>query len=172
MTMESGERSWISRVLWITGLVEDTLLVLMLTAMVVLAGAQIVLREVFHGAILWADPVLRVGVLWVGMVGAMVATRNDKQIAVDIVSRFLPGLWKKRVRVLTDIFTSVVAGVVAWSAFRLMVEDRAAGGMTIGSVPVWICEAILPVAFAVISLRYLMFAIRHLRASMRRGGAP
>lgn len=168
--MDSGERSLVSRVLWITGLVEDALVVLLLAAMVVLAGAQIVLREVFHSAIVWADPVLRVGVLWVGMIGAMVATRNDKQIGVDIVSRFLSGPWQSRVRVVTDIFTSVVAGVVAWSAFRLMAEDRAAGGMTIGSVPVWICEAILPVAFAVISLRYLMFAIRHLRSSVAGGG--
>ena len=172
MTMESGERSLVARVLSITGLVEDALLVLLLAAMVIVAGAQIVLREVFHSAILWADPVLRVSVLWVGMIGAMVATRNDKQIAVDIVSRFLSRRWQNRVRVLTDVFTSLVSGVVAWSAFRLMAEDRAAGGMTIGSVPVWICEAILPVAFAVISLRYLMFAVRHLRSSVAGGGAP
>ncbi len=169
--MGSDEPSWVSRVLRITAFVEDSLLVLMLAALVVLAGAQIFLRELLHSAILWADPLLRVGVLWVGMVGAMVATRDDKQIAVDVVSRYLPMRWRSRVRVVTDVFTSIVAAVVAWSALRLMMVDRTAGGMTIGSVPVWLCEAILPVAFAIISLRYLMFAVRHLRSSAAGGEA-
>ncbi len=77
-----------------TALVEDALLVLILAAMVGLAATQIVLRNLFDGAILWADPMLRVAVLWVGMIGAMVATRIDKQISVDAVSRFLPLRWK------------------------------------------------------------------------------
>jgi len=170
--MGKAERSLVDRALWLSRVVEDALLVLMLTTMVVLAGAQIILRNFFDSAILWADPLLRVGVLWLGMVGAMVATRNDKQISVDAVSRFLPDRWRDRVRVVTDLFTSGVAALVAWSAYRLMVDDRAAGGMTIGSVPVWICEAILPVAFAVISLRYLLFTIRHLRSGVVGGGEP
>jgi len=161
--MAGGKQSAVTRLLWVTRLVEDGLLVFLLAAMVALAGAQIVLRNLFHGAILWADPLLRVAVLWIGMIGAMVATRNDRQITIDAVSRFLPDLWKARMRVVTDLFTAVVSAVVAWSAYRLMMDDRAAGGVAIATVPVWVCESILPVAFAVISLRYLLFAIQHLR---------
>ncbi len=144
---------------------EDALLVTLLSAMILVAGAQIVLRNLFDGAILWADPLLRVAVLWVGMIGAMVATRSDKQIAIDALSRFLPEHWKFRFRVVTDLFTAAVSAVVAWSAFRLMMGDREAGGMAISFVPVWVCESILPVAFAVIALRYLLFAVEHLRQS-------
>ncbi len=164
--MADGEKSTLARLLWLTELVEDALLVLLLASMIVLAGAQIVLRNFFDSAIVWADPLLRVGVLWVGMIGAMVATRGDKQISIDAVSKFLPPRMKAGIRVATDIFTAVVSGVVAWSAYRLMLEDRAAGGMTIGFVPVWICEAVIPVAFAVIAFRYLVYAVRHARASV------
>ena len=164
--MAEGKRSVVTRLLWLTRLIEDALLVLLLGAMIVLAGTQIVLRNLFDGAIVWADPLLRVAVLWVGMIGAMVATRNDRQISIDAVSRFLPDLWKARMRVVTDLFTAVVSAVVAWSAYRLMVDDRAAGGLAIAKVPVWVCESILPVAFAVIALRYLLFAIKHLRAGI------
>jgi TRAP-type C4-dicarboxylate transport system permease small subunit len=144
---------------------EDALLVVLLTAMILIAGAQILLRNLFDSAILWADPLLRVAVLWVGMIGAMVATRYDKQITIDAVSRFLPKHWKFRLRVVTDFFTAAVSAVVAWSAFRLMMADRADGGMTIAFVPVWVCESILPVAFAVIAVRYLLYAVEHLRKS-------
>jgi TRAP-type C4-dicarboxylate transport system permease small subunit len=103
------------------------------------------------------------------MIGAMVATRNDRQISIDAVSRFLPDLWKARMRVVTDVFTAVVSAVVAWSAYRLMIDDRAAGGLTIAKVPVWVCESILPVAFAIIAIRYLLFAIKHLREGISEG---
>ena len=164
--MERTETSVISRLLRVTALVEDALLVLILASMVGLAATQIVLRNLFDGAILWADPMLRVGVLWVGMIGAMVATRSDKQISVDAVSRFLPMRWKARVRIITDLFTAGVSAVVAWSALRLVLDDRAAGGTAVAFVPVWACEAILPVAFGVIALRYLLFAIKHMKMSV------
>ena len=170
--MAEGKQTAVTRLLRLTGLIEDTLLVGMLGAMIVLTTAQIVLRNVFDGAIIWADPLLRVAVIWVGMIGAMVATRNDRQISIDAVSRFLPDLWKARMRVVTDLFTAVVSAVVAWSAFRLMIDDRAAGGLAIAKVPVWVCESILPVAFAVIALRYLLFAIKHLRAGIAEEDVP
>jgi len=166
--MEHTEPSFVGRLLRATALIEDALLVVILAAMVGLATTQIVLRNLFDGAILWADPMLRVGVLWVGMIGAMVATRGDKQISVDAVSRFLPPRWKARVRVVTDLFTAVVSAVVAWSALRLVLDDRAAGGTAVAFVPVWACEAILPLAFAVIALRYLLFAIKHTKMSVAR----
>lgn len=166
MTMEPTRPSIVSRLLRTTALVEDALLVMILAAMVILAAIQIILRNVFDDAILWAGPMLRVGVLWVGMIGAMVATRSDNQISIDAVSRFLPKLWKARVRVVTDLFTAIVAAVVAWSAFRLVLDDRAAGVTAVAFVPLWVCEAILPVAFGVIAIRYFLFAIRHLRVSV------
>ena len=161
--MADASRSPVDRLLRLAALVEDALLVLLLTAMVLVAGAQIVLRNLFDTSFVWADPLLRVSVLWIGMIGAMVATRNDRQITVDLVSRFVPPHWRARGRVITDLFTAVVSAVVAWSAYRLMMEDRSMGGMTIGPIPVWICEAVLPVAFAVIAFRYLLYFIRHLK---------
>jgi TRAP-type C4-dicarboxylate transport system permease small subunit len=162
----------IGRVLRATALIEDALLVFILAAMVGLAVTQIILRNLFDSAILWADPVLRVGVLWVGMIGAMVATRSDKQISIDAISRYLPPRAKAGVRVVTDMFTAVVSAVVAWSALRLVLDDRAAGVTSGAFFPVWICEAILPLAFGIIALRYTLFAIRHLKMNATDEGVP
>jgi TRAP-type C4-dicarboxylate transport system permease small subunit len=161
--MADDTRTPVERLLRVAALVEDGLLVVLLTAMVAVAGAQIVLRNLFDSSLVWADPLLRVSVLWIGMIGAMVATRNDKQISIDLVSRFVPAHWRARGRVITDLFTAAVSAVVAWSAYRLMLEDRAMGGMTIGPIPVWICEAVLPVAFAVIAFRYLLYFVTNLK---------
>jgi TRAP-type C4-dicarboxylate transport system permease small subunit len=158
------------RVLRVVEALEDGLLIVLLAGMILLAASQIVVRNVFGGGLLWADPSLRVMVLWVGLIGAMVATRYDKQISVDVVSRFLPARAKAAVRVITDLFTFGVSAFVAWSSFRLVMDDRAAGTTLFASVPLWVCEAILPLAFAVIALRYLVYTVQHFRSALKTGG--
>ena len=60
---------------------------------------------------------------------------------------------------------------VCCARMRAIVRRRcgariAAGVTAVAFVPVWICEAILPVAFAVIALRYALFAVKHMRLSV------
>ncbi|MCD4750391.1 MAG: TRAP transporter small permease [Thermoanaerobaculales bacterium] len=170
--MSEGRQGLIPRLLLFLGAVEDAILATILTAMIVLAAVQIVLRNVFGSGIIWADPMLRVSVLWIGMVGAMAATRDDRQISVDALSRFLPKKWTPRLRVVTDIFTSVVAAFLSWHAGRLVLEDRMAGMVAFSSVPVWVCELVLPFAMGIIALRYAAYAVRHLREAFTMGKGP
>lgn len=160
------------RVLRFLGVFEDAILASVLGVMIVIAAIQIVLRNVFDTGFLWADPMLRVSVLWVGMLGAMAATRDDRQISVDALSRFLPSSWNTRVRVLTDIFTAVVAGFFSWHAGRLVIEDHASGMTAFAWVPVWVCELILPVAMAIIAIRYAIYAWKHFREALAGEPTP
>ena len=93
---------------------EDAILVCILTAMLVLAGVQILARNFFQAGILWADILVRVMVLWVGLVGAMVAARRNQHISIDIVSRLLPQGVKKPVTAVLNLFAAVVCGIVAY----------------------------------------------------------
>jgi TRAP-type C4-dicarboxylate transport system permease small subunit len=162
--------SWFARVDRLIRFVEDTILATVLSVMIGLAVTQIVLRNVFDSGLLWADPLLRVMVLWVGLLGAMVATRMDKQITVDVLSRLLPTRWNAGARVVTDLFTAGVSLVLAWHSVRLVLDDRLVGTVAFAKVPIWVCEAILPVAFAVIGVEYLMHAGLHLRRAAIGGG--
>ncbi len=166
----AGDRpSTVARLLRVLAIVEDGLLVVLLAGLIVLAAAQIALRNFLDTSLLWADPAVRVMVLWVAMIGAVVATRFDKQISVDAVSRFLSGRWKAAGRVATDLFTSGVSLALAWHSARLLLEDRAGGTTIFASVPLWVCELVLPVAFGVIGLRYLAYAVAHGRKAIAPG---
>ena len=50
---------------------EDALLVLILTGMILLAAAQIVLRNFFDVGFIWGDELLRMLVLWLAVAGAV-----------------------------------------------------------------------------------------------------
>ena len=142
--------------------IEDGLLVLLLSAMIGLAGSQIVLRNLWAAGLFWADPLLRVAVLWVGLLGAMAATRDDNHITVDIVSRMLSERARSAGRVITDLFTSAVCGLLAYHGARMVRMDYEAGLVAFAAVPAWACELIIPIGFGVIAVRFLLSSLDHL----------
>ena len=70
------------------------------------------------------------------------------------------------------IGTAAVSAFLSWHAGRLVLEDRAVGMVAFASVPVWVCEMVLPLAFGLIALRYLLYAVDHGRAGFTSGRAP
>lgn len=151
----------------VTG-IENGLLIALLALMVSLAGTQIVLRNLLDMSILDVDQLLRLLVLWVALLGAVAASREAKHIGVDVISRWLPGRTRAGVRVLTDVFTIAVCLLLSWQAFRFVKSERGAEEMAFGSLPIWLAELILPVAFALIALRYLLLLVHHVRQSLGR----
>ncbi|MGN6519645.1 MAG: TRAP transporter small permease [Dokdonella sp.] len=136
---------WIERV-------ETGLVAVLVLAMVVLAGAQILLRNVFESGLSWADPLLRAMVLWAAMLGALAAARDDKHIGLDLVTHFVRGRTRRVLRVATLLFAAAVAAAMAWYGVALVQLDIDSGAATAG-VPNWAIEAIVPVGFGLLALR-------------------
>jgi TRAP-type C4-dicarboxylate transport system permease small subunit len=152
---------WAARLIRGTNRLEEGLLVALVAVMVAVAGAQIVLRNLFGGGLPWADPLLRVLVLWVGLVGAMVATQRYKHVSIDVVMRFLPVRWQQATRAVIDLFSFAVCATIAFYAGAFVAAERAAGTLAFGGVPSWICALVIPFAFGAIAVRYLGFAWSH-----------
>lgn len=138
---------------------EDTVLVLLLCAMIVLACAQIVLRNFFDSGLIWGDEALRLMVLWLALAGAVAASRADKHIAIDVLSRFLPPLGQRLTRILTNGFTAFVCGLVAWHALQFVLQAYEFEDELLGGLPAWWFQAVMPVAFALMCWRYTVFII-------------
>lgn len=140
---------------------EDLLLALLLGVMVLLAPLQIVLRNFFDSGIDWGDPLLRALVLWVALLGALAASRGNRQITVDVLSRVLHGRAKSAARVVTSTFTSAVCFVIAWYAVAFIASGL--GTTAFADVPSWTIEVIIPVSFGLIGVRYGIQACLHVR---------
>ena len=135
---------------------EDAVLVLALLFMLTMALLQIVMRNFFDSGFLWAESFLRVLVLWVAMLGAMVATRERNHINIDLISRFAKSELMIWLRVLTHLFSAFVCGVCAWHAVIFIQYEFDDGTIAFGMVPVWICQSIIPLAFGIMALRFLV----------------
>jgi len=139
---------------------EDGLLVLILSSMILLAGTQIVLRNLFDMGFFWSDELLRLLVLWIAVAGAVAASRKDRHISIAILERFLPDSARKFTQVLLDIFTSGVCVLISWHSAAFVRTSMEFGDTMLGNLPAWIPQLIMPVGFALIAWRYALFAFR------------
>ncbi|HEX7027528.1 MAG TPA: TRAP transporter small permease [Gammaproteobacteria bacterium] len=147
--------------------VEDGILILLLTAMLLLGVTQILLRNVFDSGLLWAGPLLRVMLLWVGLLGAMVASRYDKHIGIDVLSRLAGEKWRPWLRIATDLFAGLVCVIVAFYAGRFVLDEFTYATPGFAGIPAWMLEIVIPLAFGVIALRYLISSGMQLQRGLK-----
>jgi TRAP-type C4-dicarboxylate transport system permease small subunit len=143
--------------------IEEAILLALLGLMILLSSTQILLRNAWDSGIAWSDPLLRILVLWVGLLGAMLATRQNKHIRIDILSRYLPAPWKRFSDLVSNLFSSAICALLAWHSGRFVHYEWLDGSVVLGNFPAWLTELILPLGFAVISLRFLLLAWQSLK---------
>jgi TRAP-type C4-dicarboxylate transport system permease small subunit len=145
--------------IWLSRL-EDYLLAALVLVLVGLAGTQILLRNFLQTGLSWADPFLRTLVLWTGMLGALAAIRDDKHIALDVLQRFLSSRAQRVARVVTLGFAAVISAMMAWYGLGLVRVDTAEAAQVgaVSAIPSWLPESILPIAFALIAIRFAIHA--------------
>lgn len=151
MTFTSGAKRIIR---WLRA-IEDTILVTLLMSMLLLAITQIGLRNFYDSGIIWGDALLRVLVLWVGLIGAMVASRKGDHINIDLITRFVNVRLKTVIGFISSFATSIITGLLAYYSYRFVMLEYDDGLVAFAGVPNWTCEIILPISFGVIALRYL-----------------
>ncbi|MCP4371235.1 MAG: TRAP transporter small permease [Deltaproteobacteria bacterium] len=139
--------------------VENGILVLLLLSMLAVAVLQILMRNLFESGIMWGDILVRILVLWVGLAGAMVASRRGNHISIDILSHYLPKRAGNTLKYTVEFFTAAICSVAAFYTFRFVKIEFEEGGMAFAQVPIWVCEAIIPIAFIIIALRYFMLSV-------------
>ncbi|MEQ8859901.1 MAG: TRAP transporter small permease [Pseudomonadales bacterium] len=139
--------------------VENGVLAALLATMIGVAAYQVLARNLFDSGLLWGDGLVRVLVLWVTLLGGMVAARADEHIRMDLAARFLSARWNRQLRRLTSAFTVIVCGLFAYHSARFVWIDFQEGVLAFAAVPAWVCEAIMPVGGAVMGLRYVLHVI-------------
>ncbi len=138
---------------------EDVLLLLLVLTMLVLSFSQLVLRNLDMGGMAWSDAAVRINVLWLAMFGAMRASRMQRHISIDVLTRYLPASWRKPLHFVVSLSCAGICSWAAWYSLKFVILEHEDGALAFLNVPVWLCEAIIPMALATIALRFLFYAL-------------
>ncbi len=136
--------------------VENSLIILILGVMVILAFLQVLLRNFFDTGILWGDIFLRHLVLWVGFIGASLATREEKHINIDVLTRIISKRYIPYVKMIIDLVSVIICILLAHAGYKFLMDEIKYETILFENIPSWYFELIIPVGFALMAFRFLL----------------
>jgi len=139
--------------------VEQGIVTLLLTIIILLATYQIGLRWFTSGGLPWIDPLLRYSVLWGGLLGAVLATARSEHISLDVVSYLIPDAMKPWLKLFTLCFSAVVSGFLFQAALLFLKSEMEFGGNSLFGFPYWVWYLVFPLSFGLITIHFAMSAL-------------
>ncbi len=140
------------------------LLVLCLAAMLLLAAAQILARNVFRASIPHTEELLEWLVLWGAMLGAMLASIRCRHITIDALSHLLGDSGRRWAAIAAQSFATVVCAALWLITGSFWLESLGYGETTLGDAPRWVFESVVPAAFSIMAgahCRHVVSLVRH-----------
>ncbi len=68
--------------------IEDYLIVLLLSLVILVSLTQIGMRLFFNTSIIWGDEFIKIIILWLAMIASVSASRSNRHLKIDLIDNF------------------------------------------------------------------------------------
>jgi TRAP-type C4-dicarboxylate transport system permease small subunit len=133
---------------------------LLLGGMVLLAAAQIIMRNVFSYSLFWGDDLLQLALLWLVMAGAVAAARHGEHIRINVLERLFSRKARPWLEALLHGFTATICGVLTVQSTRFVLASAHYGDTLLGDMPAWLGQLVMPIGFGLLALQYASRVLR------------
>lgn len=140
---------------WLARL-ERAAVVLLLTGLLGVGFLQVIWRNLLASGMFWADELLQHMVLWLGFLGASLATREHRHLHLDVVTHFLPMRWQLGLGLLVNTAALAICLLLLQAAWEFVRSEYTAGIVLTFGVPTWLVQSIVPLGFGAIALRFAL----------------
>ena len=137
---------------------ENALVAASLALLVVVPIGEALLRKVFHTGIAGSAAISQHLVLWVCMLGAMLAAREGRLLTLFEFASFGGPKLQRICRGAGHFGAAVISGVLAVASALFVYSERGAGSTLAFGIPLWVAQSMMPLGFAAIALRLLLRA--------------
>ena len=137
--------------------IENGLLTTLAAALLLGAFVQI-LGRMFDASPVWLDPAMRALTLWIALVGAVVASREQRQLHIDALVARMPTPWQSLVRGVGGLTTAAVCALLAYASYGFFALEAEAPSNSFGFVQSHWLAAMLPACFALMALHSVIAA--------------
>jgi C4-dicarboxylate transporter, DctM subunit len=139
---------------------ENALAVAALLGMGILPVLELFLRTFFRTGIPGTVGYVQNLTLWVGFFGAMVASREGRHLSLSTGMVGLPQGLRGIASTSAAFVSTGVASALCWASLEFVRAEIQSPLTIAGWLPIWVVESILPISFAVITLRFAVQAGR------------
>ena len=134
--------------------IEDLLSIIVLAVMALLPLIEFGGRTIIEKGIAGSIPLVEHLTLWIAFLGAALAARSDRHLALSSGS-FLPDRLLAYAHLMTGILGAAVSASLFWAAVELVKVMRGVESTVALGIPVWLAMCILPAGFGVIAARFI-----------------
>ncbi len=146
---------------------ERVLLVFLVALLVFLGFVQILFRNLISVGIIWVDPLARHLVLWIALLGASIAVRENRHINIDLLADRLSPALHRRIQGGVQLFSALVCLLLVHPAVRFLQDDYQTGKTLALGIPLWTSQAIMPVMMLVLGVRFILKGCTNLFSKTR-----
>jgi len=170
---------------------EELVLGIGLGLMALIPVVELVGRKWFGTGVRGATEYLQHLTLWIGFLGAVLATRENKHLKIGALAQWLPERFNRIIHAITGFLAAAVCAGLFGASLQLVVAEApalpswmapvvpafverwlepvglyASGGFSkvAAWIPIWIAEAIMPVGFLLMAVRFILASARSLWA--------
>ena len=143
---------------WLTR-ITGWLIIFFLSVMIAMAFGQVVLRNFFHTSIEWGDVFLRHLVLWIGFLGAIIATGEGRHLKIEFINRLAPERYRKVIYIATNLFAAVVCFFLMKAAIAFVQMEGESSDTLILNLSTTYFIIIIPVGYGIIAFRFLVRSV-------------
>jgi tripartite ATP-independent transporter DctM subunit len=132
--------------------IENGASIVLLAVMALVPLVEIGGRRLLGRGIPGSIPLVEHLTLWVAFMGAALAARSDRLLAMSTAT-FLSGRLKSQARLFTGTLGAAISSALAWASLGLVFVERKTGGDVALGIPVWIAMCVMPLGFAIVAVR-------------------
>lgn len=135
---------------------ENSLAGLALILMAALPVVEILLRLSLNTGIPASANYVQNLTLWVGFIGAMLAARDEGHLTFLLGREIVPPAVRAYSAAFTALVSTAVASSLSWASVAFVRADLQSPVVVGEWLPTWAVEAVLPLSFAVMAVRFAM----------------
>ena len=133
--------------------VEDIILVITFTVMVLASFGQVLNRHIFHLGIAWLEELARYCMVYMALLATEIGLRDHTQLAITAVTDRMKGIVSRIVRIAAKLVVAVFSGVCLVSSFTILQTQIASGQVSPGlRLPMYIPYFALTLSFGIITV--------------------
>ena len=133
---------------------EGAAVALLILVMMALPAAEAISRRVFGEGIPGSAVLVQHLTLWVGFLGALLATATGNHLALS-TQGVLPAGWPRRsAAIFTRAVSAAVCALLAYASVGLVRADSMSPRHILPGVPLWWSELVMPVACTLMAFRF------------------
>ena len=126
-----------------------------LLVMALLPSLELLLRAFFNAGIPGSSAYVQNLTLWVGFLGAMVASSKKHHLNLSLGIVLKSPQLKRLANILTTVVSAAVTSGLFWASLQLVRAEMDSPVKIAGWLPIWVVELVLPISLGMITLRFM-----------------